>query len=393
MSNLMKTTMIVSLVYLLDIWSGMPAHAAMANQPIHGFLSVDENRPSAEGKTSESQTSSGPTYEAGVLYIDSNRDFCKSLRQLTYSALQRSSEYKKAEKAVDHYSTKVSRSVRFTKDAINYAIPYRGCSMSIEGAQMLLGKKPKLSNLFIAELMRQRISDEMQPKITACVMQIAMALGLKDEERSKSTIDQAMTDLTSMVGQEDSDRVLELLTSWKGQVDIPDSVYQKRTLDMAAYTQMLGEISQKASDTDPIIAALSSKVKKLNHGRLFNMTSSMVESTLSSATLLAVTPAVSVGAEALNTAFVMAIGGPEENKLLKELYISRRLELRRKRISDELNLGLMGYQTGMLTHNSLLIASSEAVLGGLVGPEALAKFLGRDPVLDFRTVEPIELGR
>jgi hypothetical protein len=396
MNDQLNSIIIVVSMIALNTSLTIPADAAITEQRIHGYISIDSASPTvdaATGHESGSEGSPNMPLEGGVLYEDSNRDFCNSMRRLTESALQRSPEYQKAEKAVDHYSTKVQRSIRFSKDALNYAIPYRGCSMSIEGSQMVLNKKMKLTNLCIAELTKQRISDELQPKITARVMQIAMGLGLNDPEQSKELVDHGMSELTDMVGKEEANRVLSLLNNWKNQLDIPDSVYQQPIWDISACDYLMSEVSKRATDHDPTVASMSGKVGKLNHGKLFNTVSSIVEAPLAVTTLLAINPAVSIGAEAVGTAFVMAIGGPEENKLLKELYMARRMEIRRKKISDELTLALIGYQTGMLTHNGLLLASSEAVLQGLVGQAGITKILGHQPLLDVKTPEPIELAK
>ena len=89
----------------------------------------------------------------------------------------------------------------------------------------------------------------------------------------------------------------------------------------------------------------------------------------------------------------MSTGGPEENKILKELYYGRRLEIRRKRINDETELALTNYQKALMTHNGPQLAMSEVVLAQLVGPEKITTVLQRDPVNDFIVTAPIELAK
>src|SRR5262249_21774205 len=134
------------------------------------------------------------------------------------------------------------------------------------------------------------------------------------------------------------------------------------------------------------------RVKKFDHGKLANFTASIVEANLSAMTIVSGNPFASLAAEGANTAFVMSTGGPEENKILKELYYGRCLEIRRKRISDETHLALTNYEKAMLLHNSTLLAMSEIVLAELVGSEKIPEVLDRDPINDFAASNaPIEL--
>jgi hypothetical protein len=89
----------------------------------------------------------------------------------------------------------------------------------------------------------------------------------------------------------------------------------------------------------------------------------------------------------------MTTGGPEENKILKELYFGRRLEIRRKRISDETQMALTNYQKALLTHNVPQLAMSEIVLSELVGPEKIAMVLEREAINDNSIAAPIELAK
>jgi len=126
---------------------------------------------------------------------------------------------------------------------------------------------------------------------------------------------------------------------------------------------------------------------------LANFTASMVEANLAAVTVLSGSPMISLAAEGASTLFVMSTGGPEENKILKELYFGRRLEIRRKRIAEETELALTNYEKGLLTHNGPQLALSEVVLSQLVGPEKIADVLERDPINDFTVTAPIELAK
>ncbi len=331
--------------------------------------------------------------QGSVNYLDMNEKFGESLQELTEVALEKLPKYREAARLVDHYSTRTQKSIRFAKDAINYAVPYRGFSMSIEGSRMLLDKNQKINNLCIAELAKQRYWDEMHPKITAKVMQIAMGLGMSDPEESQRAVSQGVAGLKDLVGEQNANHALDLIIAWKDQLKIPQSIYDQKPWDVDTADKVYQNALKKSADGDPMISFICKNVKKFDHGKVFNFTASVVESQLAATSFLAGTPLIGAGAELLNTAFVMSTGGPEENKILKELYFGRRMEIRRKRISDEVQLALANYEKALLTHNGTLLASSEAVLAQLVGPDALPKVLGRELSEDIEFVPPIELAK
>jgi hypothetical protein len=320
--------------------------------------------------------------------------FGDTVHRLTKFALERNPEYEKTARATDHYGTKVQRTLQFTKDAVNYAFPYRGFSMSIEGSRVIRDdKKQKVNNLWIAELTKQRYWDEMHPKIMAQIMQIAMGLGMAKSEQADMEVQKGVAGLKDLVGEERAQSTLTELCEWKNELNIPETVYEQSPRDVDTTERIYANSLKTAADGDPLISEVFKRVKKFDHGPLVNALAGLVEADLSAVTILSGNPGISLAAEGASTAFVMATGGPEENKILKELYFGRRLEIRRKRISDETELALMNYEKALLTHNGPQLAMSEVVLAQLVGPERIPTVLERNPINDFALTAPIELGK
>ncbi len=331
--------------------------------------------------------------QGAITYVDLSPQFSDTVHRLTKTALEQEPNYAKAEKAVDHFRTTLQRSITFTKDAVNYAYPYRGFSMSMEGSRVIVDKNQKLSNLWISELCKQRYWDEMHPKVVAQIMQIAMGLGIENPDESNVAVQKGFKGLSALVGEERAQTVVSELSEWKNQLTVPDTAFQQATWDVEMSQKVYQNALKTSADGDPLIHFVYTRVKKFDHGKLANFAASMIEANLSAAAVLSGNPFASLAAEGLNTAFVMSTGGPEENKILKELYFGRRLEIRRKRISDETQLAITNYEKGLLTHNSAQLAMSEVVLAELVGPDRIAKVLERDPINDFTTTAPIELAQ
>lgn len=265
--------------------------------------------------------------------------------------------------------------------------------MSMEGSRLILDKHQKLNNLCIAELTKQRYWDEMHPKITAKIMQIAMGLGMEKSEQADTAIQNGVVGLTDLVGKEAAETTLAELTEWKNQLNIPEEVFKQTAWDVDGTERIYHNTQKISADGDPLVHHIYKSVKKFDHGKLANFTASMVEANLAAVTVLSGSPMISLAAEGASTLFVMSTGGPEENKILKELYFGRRLEIRRKRIAEETELALTNYEKGLLTHNGPQLALSEVVLSQLVGPEKIADVLERDPINDFTVTAPIELAK
>ena len=75
-------------------------------------------------------------------------------------------------------------------------------------------------------------------------------------------------------------------------------------------------------------------------------------------------------------AFVMATGGPEQCKLLKELYLDKRLESRCKALNEEAHLAVDNYQLALLTKNPVLLGYSESLVGQMIGGHHVNEVFG-----------------
>jgi hypothetical protein len=331
--------------------------------------------------------------EGSATYYDVSARFGERLHQLTKAALEQDKEYQKTAKAVDHYRTNVQRALRTTRDAVNYVYPYRGFSMSMEGSRVILDEKQKMNNLCVAELMKQRYWDEMHPKVMAQFMQIAQGLGMEKSEQADAVLQKGLTGLRNLTDSETAEATMRELSEWKEQLNVPEATFQQSIWDVESSERIYQNALKVSSDGDPLIHQVFKTVKKYDHGKVANMAAGAIEANLSALTILSGNPFASLAAEGANTAFVMTTGGPEENKILKELYFGRRLEIRRKRINDETQLALTNYQKALLTHNAPQLAMSEMVLSELVGPEKIAMVLEHDPVNDAVIAAPIELAK
>jgi hypothetical protein len=326
--------------------------------------------------------------EGSATYTDINAFFGNNVNKLTKTALAKNSKYEEAAKAVAHYRTGMQKTIRASKDALNYVIPYRGFSMSIEGARVVLDQDQKVNNLFVAELVKQKYEDEMHSKVMVSMMQIAMGMGLSNPDESQAAVNQGMEGLKKLTSDEEAAATLAAMNEMKDQLNIPEGIFAQHNWDVDASDRIFQKALDTASNDDPLIDHIKTKAKKYIHGTAFNVAASAIQSSLAAVTLLSGSPMISVGAEAASTAFVMATGGPEENKILAELYFGKRIEIRRKRISDEVRLAMANYDKALMTHNGPQLAMSEIVLADLIGYDRIPTVIERQAINDFGFPEP-----
>lgn len=344
---------------------------AVWSLPITGRLdgSVEMN---VEQEPESKQTKS---FDASVSALDAENAVSSRIDSLLESALARDPQSRVFTNAVAHYRTKTQRVIAETKDTVDYLIPYRGFGPSSEAGDIILGEQVKLKSRASAEYARQRHIDETHVKVVASMMQLAMGLGTSDKDKSAAIVAQGYSSMKDLVGQEETDRTMEMLNTWMKEVQVPDSVYNQGVWDVAKRQDQLKTVITTALEQDAVLHEITKRIHKYNQRSKFARASAhIVETSLGVAAL---TPTfVGPAAKAALTGFVMATGGPESCKLLKELYLDKRFESRWKVLNEEAHLALENYHIGILTKNPVLIATSESLIDQMAGDEIVRKVLG-----------------
>ncbi len=304
-------------------------------------------------------------YEATTAHID----------QLLECAWNRDPNSKTIDRAVDHYRKKTQIVIAESKDAANHVIPFRGFGPSSEAGDIITGEKLKLKSKSSAEYARQKQIDELHVKVVSNLMQISMGLGMPDQERGQTITANGVSALSELVGPEEAERTKTMLADMAAQLKVPDGMFEKPVWDVHERQKMHKQILELSLDDDPVVHQIKKHVNKYNHkSKLAMVSSSVVQSVLGAASM---TPTfVGPAAKTALVAFVMATGGPEQCKLLKELYLDKRLESRCKVLNEEAHLAIDNYQLALLTKNPVLLGYSESVVGQMIGGHHVSEVFG-----------------
>ncbi len=293
----------------------------------------------------------------------------EAIEELLCVASARDARMQALNKTVDRHRYAHKRLWALAKDAANFVISYRGYSPSSEGGDIILGEKSKLKSLSAAEYQHQKLADEAEIEIVASIFQIANGLGMQDRPEGQAEIDQAMQSLKSLAGGEKASAVLHNLRRWSAGLIVQKQIYREPVWGIKQRREKLRAVLLALKDRDPVIKEIVDRVHRYNgRSKRTLATARLVKTSLG---LAGLAPSfVGTASQTALFTFVMLTGGTEEDKLLKELYLDKRLDSRSRVLSETAHMALESYQIGRLTGNGVLLSCSESVLTRLCGSKA-----------------------
>jgi hypothetical protein len=277
------------------------------------------------------------------------------------------------------HDKKWTRVVGRSKDMLEYMTSYQGFESSSEAADVILGEKLKLKNKSAIELVRQKRQDAAHLQLTCAVMEVATGLGLPDMQKRDQAVENGLQEMLPLVGSEQAKQCVQDMIAWSKQVNLPESTFSRDPWDVLAQRQKSKEMLACSLRNDDVVKTIEARLHKYNHLSNFSRaTSKFVNTSLS---LIAFSPTIaSPAAQTAQFIFVACTGGPEEKKLLKEVYLDRRFESRFERLSQESIMAVNNYNHAILTHNPILYQCTQSLMEGLSNPEMVASFTSSQTV-------------
>lgn len=251
-----------------------------------------------------------------------------------------------------------------TVSLANFLLDLRGFDWSKEGADVTLDEHVKAKGDSAKEYLHRRRADQLQLQALSSVMQLAEGIGSKESPETKAEIENATSSLRECVGTEEADNIVRTLTDKARE---PGSLRTAKW-NLQVRNEKMKQILESTAQSDPVIADLKRRLSKYNHRSKFMQISAKV--VYSATGIASFSPTlIAPIAETAFLAFMMASGGPEQDKLLKELYLAKCLESRVQLVNEEAHLLVDSYQAGVTTSNPLLEACSESLLARMSSPE------------------------
>ncbi|MBU6452758.1 MAG: hypothetical protein KGS72_13310 [Cyanobacteria bacterium REEB67] len=274
---------------------------------------------------------------------------------------------------------------------VNFVFDLRGFDWSKEGANAILEEKLKPHSEIAREFLRHKAEDERELAVVTSTLQLASVSGL-DEAKTKKAID----NLAAQIGPDEAEKLHERLQTIStadginsntacalvGSSDQPGTTFttplslveDKASVDVEQKCMRLRSILEAASESDPVVATMTKRLHKYNHrSKFLQVTAKAVYATLGVA---AFTPTLAAPiAETTLLTFMMVTGGPEQDKLLKEVYLSKCLQSRASLINEKAHLAVDCYDMAVHTKNPRLLACAKDLIRQMTSQKAMAAFM------------------
>jgi hypothetical protein len=273
------------------------------------------------------------------------------------------------------HNKKWTRFLGRSKDMLEFMTSYQGFESSSEGADVILEEKLKLKSRAAIEFVRQRKLDSAHIQLTCALMEVATGLGLSDEQRKSQAIENGLQEMIPLVGKEEADHTLESMIAWSQQQTAADINFERDPLDVLSVRNKSRAMLACCLSDDSVVKSIEARLHRFNHISNFSRAAAKFVNTTMS--IIAFSPTLaSPAAQTAEFLFVACTGGPEEKKLLKEVYLDRCFESRFERLNQEIGMSINNYNSAILTRNAVLYRCSQSVMENLTTPETVASLMG-----------------
>lgn len=262
---------------------------------------------------------------------------------------------------------------RRLKAMTQFVTSYQGFESSSEAADVILSEKLKLKHHHAIEYVHQKKLDELHTQLFAAMMQMAQGVGQPDPAKKQKSIASALSALEPLVGTEEAGRTLAIMERWVPAT--PSNTSVADAWDVMETQSRCNDVLKTSLKDDTVVKAIEARLHKFNHRSNFARASAKIVNTSLSVIMLSPT-IISPAAQFAQLVFVALTGGPEEEKLLKEVYLDRCFESRFKRLNAEASLAVNNYNMAVLTKNVSLQACTESLISSMVGPDQITAIVG-----------------
>jgi hypothetical protein len=288
------------------------------------------------------------------------------------SSCHQSAECQRYDRAVDRYALKRMYLKARANDALNSVFMFKGVSISSEAGDVILDEKLKIDSLGAAKYARQKHNDEIELRAMQSLLQVASSMGQKESTEQHKQLAKARDVLAGIAGDDAADHAI---TSLKEMCE--KSSNKKRVAadwDITSTQERIDKAIHAAALRDPFVEDVNKDVHKYNaHSPVTMAAHRMVRVALSVSSLAP--NMIGPASQAVLFGYVVLSGGSEQSKLLKELYMEKRLANRARTLDQETQLAFHQYQLGSATNNAPLTACAEMLIARMIGKNTAEELL------------------
>jgi len=268
---------------------------------------------------------------------------------------------------------KLQNTKEISRNFVHFLVNYRGVGPSSAGANALMEKEINTSSKLSTELKWEKAIDEKYVDIVNACAEAADGLDREALGEGSASVTEATNTLTDLVGKDEADKLIAKFR--KLRAEIPDTIKAQSTKSFGISTErsQINALQEAVLKQDPILAEVAEKLSKYQVKKGTEVVSGVVQGALGVAGLA---PSfVGPAAQILKTALILSTGGSEENKLYKEVFLFKRLEVRSRTINHLATSSIRNYNIGTLTNRPFLAAYSKALMEQMADQATIAKII------------------
>lgn len=311
------------------------------------------------------------TLQGTVSHID---DIAPSLDQL-FSMTFADDQADVSGKSNQHFYGNFHKLAYKGKNILNYVFDYRAFGPSTEASNVILEEHKRSKSLEASAYQKQRELDEKHLQTVGSIMQLAMGIGMPDPSRGQKLIDSGRKSLNDLIGEKRADEIFTTLEKNGKTLSFPRSLSDQDFFDIQQNEKQIQQIVKSAINSDQTLSEIRKDLHRYNsHSNLSIRATGILQTALSVASFSPtfVAPAAETGYFVL----MLATGGPEQDKLLRELYLSKCIESREKVINEKAHLALDSYHMSVLSQNAVLLGCAQSMVRQMCGEATMHEVFG-----------------
>lgn len=318
-----------------------------------------------------------------VEFAPSKDPFEEAINTAAITAMERDPEVLQADQNLFKMQGSGQSAKEMSKNFLHYLLNYRGVGPSSAGANALMERKIKASSTLSAELKWEKAVDEKYVSTVNACAELADAIDREDAADRAQALSDAKANLNLLVGEEETNKLVDKFQNLKAT--LPATLPNPGSLGVAAERARIRTLEEAVIKQDPILSATAQKLAKYTVTTKTEVVTGAVQTALGVAGLAP--SLIGPCAQLVKTAFILSTGGSEENKLYKEVFLFKRIEVRARTISQLSSTAVRSYHMACMTKRPLLAAYAQSLMSKMTDADTVSKIVSGN--LDTRLAAPV----
>lgn len=309
-----------------------------------------------------------------VEFAPATDPFEEAINSAAIVAMERDSELVEADNKLYTMQGKSQSAKEISRNFLHYLLNYRGVGPSSASANALMERNINTSSVLAAELKWEKSVDEKYVSTVNAASELAEAMDLPEGSEMEKAIEDAKANLAELVGIDEANNLVNKFKALKKV--LPKSTPQLKNATVAKERASVRALEESIIKQDPILSEVAEKLNKYAVKKRTEVLTGAVQSALGVAGLA---PSI-LGpcAQLAKTAFILSTGGSEENKLYKEVFLFKRIEVRTRTISQLSSTAVRSYNFACLTNRPFLAAYAQSLMNKMADKETVDKIIAGD---------------